>query len=35
MAKMARGLGAPEAEFERFAARLVGHLVEHGMTVPA
>jgi hypothetical protein len=26
MAKMARGLGAPEAEFERFAARLVGHL---------
>jgi hypothetical protein len=35
MAKMARGLGAPEAEFERLAARLVGHLVGHGITVPA
>jgi hypothetical protein len=34
MAKMARGLGAPEAGFERFAARLVGHLVD-GLAVPA
>lgn len=35
LAEMARGLGAPEAEFELFAARLVGHLVEHGMAVLA
>ena len=32
---MARALGASEAEFEQFAERLVRHLVEHGIAVPA
>jgi len=35
LAEIAEGLGAPEAEFREFAARVARHLLEFGIVVPA